>query len=95
MTIRDVDEAPAIGNEAAKALQQAIAEGKLTVPLWPVAARAVGINSRGTAYTAAARNQLPFRTMVVGGQRRRVVATAELARVLGLTPAPAAAQKGA
>ncbi|HEV8424298.1 MAG TPA: DNA-binding protein [Actinomycetes bacterium] len=88
-----VNEAPAIGNEVAKALQEALASGQPTVPL-ELAARAVGIKSRSTAYRAARAGKLPFRTLLVGGQGRRVVPTAELKAVLGLDPAPDAAQAG-
>jgi hypothetical protein len=46
-----VDEASAIGNEVAKGLQEALASGQPTVPL-ELAARAVGVKSRSTAYRA-------------------------------------------
>jgi hypothetical protein len=85
-----VDEAPATGNEAAKALQEALASGQPTVPL-ELAAKCVGVRSRSTAYRAARAGKLPFRTLLVGGQGRRVVPTRELAELLGLDPAPSAA----
>jgi hypothetical protein len=79
--------------EVTQALAEAFASGQPTVPLM-LAARAVGIRARRTAYLAAERGQLPFRTLLVGGQGRRVVPTAELKALLGLDPAPPAAQAG-
>jgi hypothetical protein len=87
-----IDEAPAVGNALERALTIPTVDEAITVPLWPTAARTIGIRSRGTAYRCAAEGTLPFSTLVVGGQGRRVVPTAELRRVLGLDAAPDVAQ---
>lgn len=94
MSIQDVDEAPMVGNALERALAIPTVDEAATVPLWPTAAQAVGIRARSTAYRNAAEGTLPFTTLVVGAQGRRVVPTAELRRVLGLDPAPSVAQAG-
>lgn len=58
-------------------------ENQPTVPLWPDAAKALGIG-RATAYEAAARNEIP----VIRIGRRLVVPTAALRRMLHLDDAP-------
>ncbi|KAA2241162.1 DNA-binding protein [Salinarimonas soli] len=53
---------------------------KLSVPLWPTAARALGLG-RNAAYAAFARGEIPGRRY---GARRITVPTAPLRKMLGI-----------
>lgn len=53
-----------------------------TVPLWPVAGKALGIG-RSTTYASYERGDFPVPVLKIGGCLR--VATAELRRKLGLS----------
>ncbi len=54
-----------------------------TVPWWPDAGRALGFRSRSATYRAIERGEIP---VIRFGQKRIVVPTAELLRMIGIEP---------